>query len=740
MPYCPLCNAWVPREKLSCSNCPATFGSGSELRPTEVSAAHQDRVREVDIPRRVRFFLSVVIVGSFGYALWFGGSSLFNRDDDNPIPKGAMRALYAECLQTYASSFSGGALPAIESLGSKDRATLIGCAANSGNYAFFKLALGAPTDKIDQAVELDHRWPLESIATWTDADASVDALKLYWSRQPELFPHSGWEQWVRANYCVATVAAAKQLALLAPDLKSEQLRYVEKRRDAKDGYSAGFPMATLAQYHAFKGRLDVAQYFASTGSEVAKAGVHLRHLFLEMDKARLLDDKLDLFLVANGVSLDEVDSKNRTVLRAAVTSGDGPLTERLLARGANPDIADDAGDTAVHEAARKGNTSLVGMLLARANPDVRNNKGRTPLHEAVSASAWDVADALLSKQAKLDIRDTVGRTALFDCVSRGCPVLDRLAVAGAPFDTTDSSGNSLLHDVADSAMAQSLIERGAPVDVKNTEGKTALHTAVQKNNTALAALLLAKGAAVNARDNLGNTPLHFVQTVEVVSALLDAGANPDLPNKAGVRPVNQDVGRSQMLFHSPAQIYGKKDTLVRYFSAITVVDQEAQSAELVSPTMGFVGSLLQKDSNTLGTPEVRFVTRGATLDFRVQSACEIGISLRDAGAAVQIPPFVIGSNWKDLAPLDAKTNSFLAGIKSDECGITGLGVEAIQAALGKELTGPLDRWRPAIATCTQPAKEAQVGCEVFLRPTMRVLVKNGKDWKLAGVLRFRDPD
>ncbi|MES2951574.1 MAG: ankyrin repeat domain-containing protein [Pseudomonadota bacterium] len=697
----------------------------------------------MDLPRRFRYFLFVVIVGSFGYALWFGGASLFDRGD-NQIPRGAMRTLYAECLQTYASSYGGGQLPAMESLGSKDRATLLGCAAHSGNYAFFKLALGAATDKIDQAVELDHRWPLESIAAWTDADAAVDALQLYWSRQFELFPQSARAQWIRASYSVATVAAAKQLLQLKPGATREQIRHMEKQRYAEDGLSPGFAMATLAQYHAFKGRLDVAQYFASTGSELAKPGVRLRHLYLQMDPSRLLDDKLDQFLVANGVPLDELDSKNRTLLRAAVTLGDEPLASRLLARGANTDIADDAGDTPLHEAARNSRTSLVRMLLVRANPDVRNHVGRTPLHEAFAASAWDVADALLSKQAKLDIRDALGRTALFECVRRACPLLDRLAVAGAQFNTTDSSGNSLLHEVADNTMAQLLIGRGAPVDIKDADGKTALHIASEKNNPALATLLLSKGATVNGRDNLGNTPLHFAQANEVVSTLLDAGANPDLSNKAGVRPGHNGVGRSMMLFHSPALIHGKKDTLVRYFSGISVVDQgeggeQVASAELVSPTLGYVGNLLQDGADTLGIPEVRFIARGVTLDFRVQYACEVGFVLRDGAAFEQLAQLPIRSEWKDIAPLDGKANSFLVRIQSDQCVVPVLTLEAVQAALGKELTGPVDKWRQAVKTCKQANKEPQAACEVLLRPTMRVLVRNGKDWKEAGVLRVRGP-
>jgi len=74
-------------------------------------------------------------------------------------------------------------------------------------------------------------------------------------------------------------------------------------------------------------------------------------------------------------------------------NGNTPLIERwsppeylqfLLANGANPDLQDTNGNTALHEAVLSGRTNNVKVLLEnKANPDIQNNAGDTPLDIAI---------------------------------------------------------------------------------------------------------------------------------------------------------------------------------------------------------------------------------------------------------------------------------------------------------------------------------------------------------------------
>ncbi len=498
---------------------------------------------------------------------------------------------------------------------------------------------------------------------------------------------------------------------------------------------------TLAQYHAFNGRIDVAEYFASKGSRVAIPGKHFRHWILENDKekTRLLDDKLDAFLEKHGVARDDRDEKGRTVLHLAVAQRDEKLVSYLLDRGANANIADEAGESPLYTASRNNHRAAVAALLAHAaDPNLRNHQGQTPLHAAFSAAAWDAAAPLLDHGARLDIPDTLGRTAAFDCVGRGCPLLDRLATAGINFTALDNAKNSLLHEAAgfagtDNSMAQSLIAHGTPINLKNIEGKTALHIAASQNNFPLTRLLLDKGASVNEQDNLGNTPLHLARSSEVVTALLDSGANPDLANKGGEMPVNGAVERTQMLFHSPAQANSGSDTLPRYFTGIRAGGDAKHGVELISPTLGDIGMATEGADSTISTEEVEFVPRSAALEFRIQLACETGVHLADGGAELLLAHLALYSAWQDLNPLDGKPMAFRATIQAGNCDTPLVTPEKILENVRREHPAAAGKWRSAARACASGQNDTR--CKVFMRPVLRVLVKDGNKWKEAGVLR-----
>ena len=58
----------------------------------------------------------------------------------------------------------------------------------------------------------------------------------------------------------------------------------------------------------------------------------------------------------------------------------------MLESGANPDPADNSGDTPLHIAASLGQTEVVQALLdAGADPNARSTEGRTPLNGATLA-------------------------------------------------------------------------------------------------------------------------------------------------------------------------------------------------------------------------------------------------------------------------------------------------------------------------------------------------------------------
>ena len=110
--------------------------------------------------------------------------------------------------------------------------------------------------------------------------------------------------------------------------------------------------------------------------------------------------------------------------------------------------------------------------------------------------------------------------------------------------SSDSSGFTALHGVAgqdEPELAELLIERGTDVSAGNDMGMTPLHIA---QYASIVAVLVRRGADVNARAHNGWTPLHVqaqegedTGALEVMEALLEAGANPNLTDNEGNTPM-----------------------------------------------------------------------------------------------------------------------------------------------------------------------------------------------------------
>jgi uncharacterized protein len=102
----------------------------------------------------------------------------------------------------------------------------------------------------------------------------------------------------------------------------------------------------------------------------------------------------------------------RPALMAYVWRDNKARVEKLLAHGADVNLQDLDGDTALHGAAQTGNVEIMGLLMDKGpNVNAKNKVGGTPLMWAAVFGNDDAARMLLENGADVSLKDEDGVTA-----------------------------------------------------------------------------------------------------------------------------------------------------------------------------------------------------------------------------------------------------------------------------------------------------------------------------------------
>jgi len=318
-----------------------------------------------------------------------------------------------------------------------------------------------------------------------------------------------------------------------------------------------------------------------------------------------LDVELAGLLLERGAKADVQNRYGASPLAEAVKGGEVALVEMLLEAGANVDAPNVDGETTLMLAARAGSVAVAKLLLAHgADVNAREMwREQTALMWAAEGAYPELTRLLIehgadvraraavndwgaqiTSEPRAQYRPTGGLTSLLYAARSGCVECARaIAAAGEDIDRPTPEGVTALMLALDNYefdTASVLLDLGANPHYADWWGRTALYLAVDLNTyvprtpayprsaattgLALVQRLLASGVDVNPQLNMhrpgrggnserftddlltaGATPLlraAITHDHDAMRALLEHGAEVDLPNATGMTPLMAAAG------------------------------------------------------------------------------------------------------------------------------------------------------------------------------------------------------
>lgn len=240
-------------------------------------------------------------------------------------------------------------------------------------------------------------------------------------------------------------------------VRSPDLIRLLAERGADPSATAGTEQMSAAAMAATYWHYPVFAALADAGADLRRtdaSGLTVLHYLCSENAPGGRYEDFELILdriLAAGVPIDAGTTSGLTPLMFAAEYGNTRMIESLLRRGADIHRKADSGRTALHDACAGCVPQAVEALLAcGARIDDADGRGRSPLHmvgeDAHFLSLPDtdirtICAALLSRGADINAPDALGRTPLFDSVSRkGAGLMRVLLSLGADPEHRDGSG------------------------------------------------------------------------------------------------------------------------------------------------------------------------------------------------------------------------------------------------------------------------------------------------------------
>lgn len=266
--------------------------------------------------------------------------------------------------------------------------------------------------------------------------------------------------------------------------------------------------------------IDLVEYLIAKGADVnardaqGKTPLYMViELLNSLDKVNNQQIALVNYLIKHGAKINSnIQNGNaleHTLLLHQVKSVE--LAKVIINNGIDINTKDEYGNTALHAAVFNKNYKLVDFLTQNgADVNALNNEQKAPLYIAIdighpnSQYNTKIAKLLINRGASISIRHPVGNLSIVHLAASDKDFMKFLLDKGADINAKNSDGWTPLHSVIFGLnfdnkieIPKFLIENGADVNAKTNDGETPLDLALRGYNTNLIKLFKQKGGKQN---------------------------------------------------------------------------------------------------------------------------------------------------------------------------------------------------------------------------------------------------
>uniref|UniRef100_A0ABD2W8N4 Uncharacterized protein n=1 Tax=Trichogramma kaykai TaxID=54128 RepID=A0ABD2W8N4_9HYME len=258
--------------------------------------------------------------------------------------------------------------------------------------------------------------------------------------------------------------------------------------------------------------------------------MHRRLRVILGKKSLVISTTCSEFCSYSKFDLNYADDLGCTHFHVACEYGWEDVVQKFLELGQDPNLlVQRTGNSPLYLALSHNKREVSRLLLKHgADPNVANKDGRTALH-VLGENYWNSPNMEMIfelkkklKPGQVDARDKLGNTPL------------HLAV---PSHSTNAK-----------LVVQALLQIGSNPNVANDEGLTPMHIICKRRcNDGLWELFwnisddMKQPVSLDVRDKLGNTPLHYAlkyKNLDMIELLLRNGADPNTVDEEGLTPLH----------------------------------------------------------------------------------------------------------------------------------------------------------------------------------------------------------